>query len=304
MGARGLKQRESFLAELADRQFGLLRHADLMAAGLTRHDIAARIQARRLARLHHLVYAFGHTALRDEGRWLAALWACGDAAVLSHGSASAYNGWSVEDPGAPVHVTTTGTIRTRPGIVVHRVCRLDRVDVFRRHPFAVTTIPRTFVDLADVLTWREFRAVADAQASLRLDSIAAAQRRAGRRVGRGRVTRLIQADDAHTKSEFERRYLRFARAQGVPRPHGLNVKVAGHRADCLYAAERLVVELDGRAFHARRAQMRADRLRDTRYQVAGYLILRLVWDDLHPDEAAATAARVTALLGAWAQRET
>jgi len=41
---------------------------------------------------------------------------------------------------------------------------------------------------------------------------------------------------------------------------------------------------------------RADRHRDTDYQLAGFRILRLVWDDLHPDEVARTAGRVRAML--------
>jgi very-short-patch-repair endonuclease len=110
------------------------------------------------------------------------------------------------------------------------------------------------------------------------------------------VTRLIEADDAHTKSEFERRFLRFLKAQQLPPPDALNEDVAGHKADCVYRTRHLVVELDGRAYHRRRAQMRADRHRDVDYQLDGYLILRLVWDDLHDDEAAATARRVRRML--------
>jgi very-short-patch-repair endonuclease len=73
-------------------------------------------------------------------------------------------------------------------------------------------------------------------------------------------------------------------------------RVAGHLADCVHRSARLVVELDGRAFHERRAQMRADRHRDTDYQLDGHRILRLVWDDLHPDEATRTAGRVRRML--------
>jgi very-short-patch-repair endonuclease len=183
---------------------------------------------------------------------------------------------------------------------VHRVHALPPVDTFTAGPFRVTTIPRTFVDLADVMSWAEYRALADAQRHLHVDRIREAQARAGRRVGRGLVTRLVEADDAHTKSEFERRFLRFLAAQRIAAPSGLNVPVAGHKADCHYAVERLVVELDGRGFHARRAAMRADRHRDTDYQLAGHRILRLVWDDLHPDEGARTADRLRRMLVAGA----
>jgi very-short-patch-repair endonuclease len=82
----------------------------------------------------------------------------------------------------------------------------------------------------------------------------------------------------------------------VPLPDATNVAVAGHQVDALYARQRLVVELDGRATHARRAQMRADRGRDADVQVAGHRVLRLVWEDLDPEEAPRTRERLLALL--------
>lgn len=296
MSANGSTLREQRLVQVANRQFGILHQRDLRAEGLDRNDIATRVATHRLTRLHHLVFAFGHTALRDEGWWLAALMACGGRTVLSHYSAAAYHRWPIVPPDGDAHLSTTASHRSREGITIHRVKALARVDVHDAHPFRVTTIPRTLVDLADVLTWPAYRELADRQHRLYPDQIRAAQGRAGKRPGRGRVTRLIEADDVHTKSEFERRFLRFLDAHALPRPDALNERVAGHLADCLYRSPRLVVELDGRAFHDRRAQMRADRHRDTDYQLDGHRILRLVWDDLHPDEAARTADRVRRML--------
>ncbi len=300
MDERGNTVREQRLLAQATGQFGLLHHEHLRAADLGRGAIARRVETARLTRLHDEVYAFGHTALRDEGVWLAAQWAVGEDAVLSHRTAAAFHGWTLLDgiDTSVVHVTTTASRRSRRGIVVHRVRRLDRVDVFHSGHFVVTAIPRTFVDLADVLAWEQFRAVADAQPALRLDRIREAQARAPNRRGAPLVTRLIEADDAHTKSEFERRFLRFLAAHRLPRPDGVNVPLAGHKADCVFSERRVVVELDGRAFHRRRAQMRADRARDTDYQLAGFRIMRLVWDDLHPDEGPRTARRLRQMLAA------
>jgi very-short-patch-repair endonuclease len=296
MGASGGKDLETRLFELANAQEGLLRLDDLTALGLGRGAIRSRVAARRLNRVHDGVYAFGHTALRPQGRWLAALWTCAPTDVLSHFAAGQHHGWDVDDPEDRIHLTTTGRTCSRDDLVVHRTRHLDRVDVHHVHPLRVTTIPRTLVDLADVLSWPAYRALADAQRSLDVPRIREAQARTPKRPGAPLVTRLIEADDAHTKSEFERRFLRFLTAHALPRPSGLNVPVAGHTADCHYLAQRLVVELDGRAFHQRRAQMRADRHRDTDYQLHGHRILRLLWDDLHPDEAARTADRVRRML--------
>ncbi|UTI65935.1 endonuclease domain-containing protein [Paraconexibacter antarcticus] len=288
--------RDRRLFELANRQYGLIRHDQLIALGVAQHQVQAYLRNHRLTRVEADVYALGHTVLRDEGTWLAALWACGASDVLSHFTAGAFHGWRIPAGDGRIHLSTTDETTSRGDLAVHRVKSIPVVDVFRKAPFVVTTIPRTLVDLADVMDWQAFRRLADDLPSLDIARIRAAQDRAPGRAGRGRVRRLIEADDAHTKSEFERRFVRFCRRQGLPHPDELNHRIAGHSADCVYLGPRLVVELDGRAFHERRSQMRADRHRDTDYQLAGFRVLRLVWDDLHADETARTVARLRAFL--------
>ena len=285
------------LLELANRQHGILRRDDLLRMGLTRSGISRWVTACRLTRLHREVYALGHTALRPEARWLAAVWACGDGAVLSHLSAAAYHGLRDEGSDEPIHVSTTRSVKTRTGLVVHRVRSLPGVDVFRADPLRVTHAPRTVIDIADELEWPQFRAVVDCLPELHLARIRNAQQRAPGRQGAGLVARLIESADAHTKSEFERRYLRFAARVDLASPDRLNCKIAGQKADCVYDDARVVIELDGRAHHRRAGQMRKDRQRDRRYQAHGYVILRLVWDDLHPEEAQRTAAELRQMLG-------
>src|SRR5262249_9661661 len=156
----------------------------------------------------------------------------------------------------------------------------------------ITTIPRTVVDLAEVLSWTEFRNAADSLRHLEIESVRSALARVKGRHGAPLVRRLIEADEAHTKSEFERRFLRFATSSQISLPERTNKWVAGHLADCIYDSAWLVIELDGRAYHERRDQMRADRQRDSDYQLSGYRILRLVWDDLHPEAASKTTLKI------------
>jgi very-short-patch-repair endonuclease len=285
---------DKVLLEKANRQFGVLKLADLEEAGLTRSQISRRVKAGRLTRLHPQVYCLGHTALTDKGRWLAALWACGEGAVLSHATAVAFHGYGSAE--GDIHVTARGAARDYDGVVVHRVRQLDSRDVFHDHPFAVTTIPRMLVDCADLMPYSGLREVADQLPYLRLDRIKHAQDRAPNRKGAPSITRLLDADSGHTKSEFERRYLRTCTTYGLAKPDDTNQRIAGHKADCVYRHARLVIELDGRAYHRRRREMRRDRRRDSDYQLAGYRILRLVWDDLHRDEAGQTADRIRRFL--------
>jgi very-short-patch-repair endonuclease len=291
----GSTPRELELLRLADAQFGVVHDGQLIRRGLGRKAIQQRVNAGRLTRLHDGVYSWGHSALTREGRWLAALWATSPGSTLSHTTAAAFHDLAREVD-AEVHVSTTRSIRSREGIVVHRVRHLDRLDVRPAGLLRVTRIPRTVIDLADVVDWEELRAAVDTLRWFSPAQLRAAQRRAPGRAGRALVERLLEADEAHTKSELERRFLRLVRRHGLPRPDGLNVRVAGLKADCHYREPRVVVELDGRAFHQRRRQMAADRLRDERYQLSGHRVQRLLWDDFHPVVEAATSERVAQML--------
>lgn len=284
------------LAALALRQEGLLRRDDLVRAGLGRKAIADRARTSRLFVQLPGIYALGPGPFPRRTAWLAAIWWCGGDATLSHLSAGAFHGHGDEPAGAAVHITTTRAIRSRPGVGVHRTCHLDRLDSSRHGLLRVTNRSRTLVDEASLLPFAAFRARADRLKALPVTELAATLSRAPGRPGSTAARRLLAGEDTHAKSVLERRYSFFCRSHSVPRPTQLNAWIAGHKADCVHHGERLVIELDGRAYHERRAQMREDRRRDADYQLAGYRILRLTWWDLEPEWATSTAATVTSLL--------
>jgi predicted transcriptional regulator of viral defense system len=64
--------RDNELAALAATQHGVVSRAHVKACGLSDRAIVERVRAGRLHRIHRGVYAVGHTALRGEGRLLAA----------------------------------------------------------------------------------------------------------------------------------------------------------------------------------------------------------------------------------------
>ena len=98
------------IAVLAARQDGVVRHAQLHELGLTRRAIEHRRATGRLIDLHRMVYAVGHDRLSHAGRRLAAAWAYGPKAVLSHRSAAAT--WGLRGGGGNrLDVTVSGTIR-------------------------------------------------------------------------------------------------------------------------------------------------------------------------------------------------
>jgi very-short-patch-repair endonuclease len=61
--------------------------------------------------------------------------------------------------------------------------------------------------------------------------------------------------------------------------------VAGrwHEVDCLWRSDRLIVELDSRAFHETAIAFESDRARDRALQAAGWKVVRVTWRQLDRD---------------------
>ena len=130
---------------LAAKQHGVVSRRQLAAIGIDDSGIRRRVAQGRLHRVHPGVYAVGYSRLTAEGRWMAAVLACGRSAVLSHLDAAAL--WRIYDGmGARVHVTVLSR-RVVAGVWVHRARRLHPEDVTVRQEIPVTTAARTLVDL-------------------------------------------------------------------------------------------------------------------------------------------------------------
>ena len=86
-------------------------------------------------------------------------------------------------------------------------------------------------------------------------------------------------DDGPTRSAFEDAFLAFAKRHGLPRPE-VNRRVAGYEVDMLWQAQRLIVELDGYAFHHHRRPFERDRDKDADLVAAGYSVVRITWQRL------------------------
>lgn len=90
---------------------------------------------------------------------------------------------------------------------------------------------------------------------------------------------FVSLTDGPTRSQFEDRFLTFCERFGFPRPQ-VNVRVAGHLVDALFAAQRLIAELDSWDFHSGRPPFETDRDRDGDALAAGVRTLRITWDRL------------------------
>lgn len=288
------------IAALATRQHGVVALRQLLALQLGRRAIERRVAEGRLHRLHVGVYAVGHAAVSRHGAWMAAVLACGPRALLSHRDAAAL--WGLRDTARTrVDVTAPRSLDGRPGITLHRVRRLHPEDRTSRDGIPVTSVARTLLDLAEVLPAHNLPRVAEQAERLDLLDLRAVERLLARARGRHGLRPLAAvlagyAAAPATRSELERRFLQLCRQAHLP-PPAINVQVAGCEVDAAWRAQRLVVELDGHAYHRTRAAFERDRARDAALQLAGYRVLRLTHRRLQ-DEPAQALRTVRALLEA------
>jgi very-short-patch-repair endonuclease len=99
-----------------------------------------------------------------------------------------------------------------------------------------------------------------------------------------------------TRSEAERRLLALVRAARLPQPE-TNVRLGRYEVDMLWRRQRLVVEVDGFAYHGSRRAFERDRRRDADLTQAGYRVVRFTWRQI-TQEPEAVVARLAALIAA------
>jgi very-short-patch-repair endonuclease len=278
-------QRDAEIAKIAARQHGLVTSRQLESVGLGRPAVSERTRAGRLHRVHRGVYAVGHFALSIEGRWMAAVLACGEGAVLSHASAAALWGLLRSMAGGiDVSVPTHGGRGKRQGLRVHRCPSLATTvavaDLYGyaeqirpspltvRNGIPVTTVARTIADLRGTVPPRLVRR-ATRQAEI-----------AGMRVDGVRSDR--------TRSDLERDFLRLCRRYGLPRPQ-VNVKIGRWTIDFLWPAQRLAVETDSWGYHRGSVAFEDDHARDLDLRRRGYETCRYTERQVC-DEPSAVAA--------------
>jgi very-short-patch-repair endonuclease len=231
---------------------------------------------------------------------MAAVLACGDSAVLSHLSAAKlWQIWRRRTNG--IDVSAPKRHRSRPGIKVHCCRRLDPRDITVRDRIPVTTVARTLVDLADVLTPEQLANVIHEAAFRNRFDPTKTREAMERATGRhnlnilDRALALNAAGSAGTKSAHEDEFLTLIRKAGLPDPLpnvGVQTPTGRIEVDVLWPDQRLCVEIDGPG-HRRERTQREDRERDAALQDAGHDVVRFTSEDF-----ADAPGTLTARLGA------
>jgi very-short-patch-repair endonuclease len=291
-------------AWIAGRQLGLITPLQLHLVGIGRGVIRHRLVTGSLHGLYRGVYLLGHATPLPGARELGALIAVGERAVVSHESAAWLYGL-VERAPDEVAVTVVGrNCRSREGIRVHRVAALDRRDVQILDGILVTSPARALIDFAATATDDELEHAYDearARKLVREAEVDAALARARNRAGGAALRSLANRErgDGYTRSRAERLLRKLVAEAGLPKPI-FNIKVHGLEVDAYWPEHRLVLEVDGYAFHSGRRRFERDRDKDGTLVAHGLTVSRVTWEQLkhRPLRAAARIALALGIRGA------
>ena len=275
---------EKELARLAEAQHGVATRGQLLGAGLSASDIERRLRKGVLLAEYRGVYRVGHRAPSVEARYMAAVCACGDGALLSGRAAARLLGLLKDAEPGPEVITTTE--RRIEGIRTLRSRSFDRCDATAFRGIPITTVPRTLVDLAAVLAVDELARACHEAGVLHRATPAQVEAVLARRPnspGAGPLRRVLRGEVHVTLSKLERRFLALLREAGLVLPQ-TNRPAGGRRVDCRWPEQRLIVELDSYTFHQSRHAWEHDRRREREARARGDELRRYSYGDVidHP----------------------
>lgn len=286
-----MKDREATIAirGLAERQHGVVAHRQLMELDLGPGLVFRRQEAGLLIPLHKGVSALAHARITREGRWMAAVLACGPGAVLSHFHAGRL--WGLCGSYGPIEVLRqSGGFRSEGhrGVRLHQTRRLHSWEVTVEQGIPVVTMERVLLDLAGRMDSRRLERVL-VQAYKRGDlswsrlGRIITRRRGCKGVGKlRRIVLEVEPEALETRSVTEVDFLALCRESNLPTP-AVNVLVEGHLVDFLWTAQKVIVETDSWSHHGDRPTFEKDRQRDVELIAAGYDVHRATYKMLERD---------------------
>ena len=261
---------DKLIARVAANQWGVVDMDELREIGLSRQAISKRVAAGRLFPVYRGVWAVGHPRLSLEGRFLAAVKACGAGAALSHYCAAVLWGlrpWIHRFPDV-----TSPTLRRQPGINHHRS---DHIDATVHRGIPVVTPARAILDISATVPFESLRGAVNHGMGLNLlegPELVTFKGRGAKKL------RAVLATAAPTKSENENLVLHLMHEAGLPAPL-VNPSIDGTRyiPDFLWPDHRLILEADSRRFHGNMIARADDATRQLILEDMGLRVVRTTW---------------------------
>lgn len=298
---RGEKWRAA--ARIAERQHGVVSRDQLRQVGLSEAAIKQGVAAGRLYPLFRSTFAVGHPRRDRNCRLLAAVLACGEGTVVSHGSAAALLGLREFWPADIEVIAPVEAGRKFRGVRRRFVPPPAPEQITLKSGIPCTTPSRTIVDLAGLVGPKLLANTVEQAAVLRvlnvqeIDEILLEHRRRGAK----KLNRVLEpwrrySPHVRVRSRMEAKMLPLLTHHNLPIPE-CNAKLRIGRetfeVDFLWRAPRVVVETDGGRYHDNPVAQARDGHRNRALAQAGYRVPRIGWEELRdePDRAIAEIRR-------------
>jgi hypothetical protein len=244
-----------------DAQCGIVDRRQALRLGFSTRQIERRLSSGKWRRVHEGVYATFSGPLSREARLWAAVRRAGDGAMLSHQTAAEVQGLIDRPASGDIHLTVD--IRRRPvqrkpirGIVIHRSGQ-SRPQFPNSWKLPRTRVEDTVLDLVSAAATFEqgyswiARAVSRDLVTIAMLRATLAERRRVR--WRTWLADALEDSGEGVNSSLERRYVRdVEQAHGLPEAQRQARRTLGgrtHYKDNWYSEYRVVVEIDGPAYH-------------------------------------------------------
>lgn len=205
-------------------------------------------------------------------------------------------------PPRPILTAFIGNGEGRPDALIHRA-GLDAEEVTNWFGVAVTRPARTVIDIARDSGLRAGLVVADAALADGLVSVSeldAALVTKARWPGVRTARRVVELASPLAESPLETLSRLLVLDAGLPVPElqaVVHTRGGRYRVDALWRDQRVILEADGMLKYATPADLRAEKVRQENLERAGYVVIRVTWDDVM-HRPAETARRIEAALRA------
>jgi very-short-patch-repair endonuclease len=167
------------------------------------------------------------------------------------------------------------------GIRTRRSRKIDRRDATVFSGIPVTTVARTLVDLAAVLSPVELARACHEAGVLHGTTPAQVEAVLARRRNSrdaAKLSRVLRGEVPVTLSKLEQRFLELLQQAGLPLPR-TNRPTGGRRVDCRWPQQRVTVELDSFRHHQSRHAWEQDRRREREAHARGDEFRRYTYGD-------------------------
>ncbi|HEX5145196.1 MAG TPA: DUF559 domain-containing protein [Mycobacterium sp.] len=261
-------------------------------AGMHREAVQRRVRSGRWRRLSPGVYFVDDRPFTDAARVRAGVWAYGRHATASGLAAAWWHGLMVTAPGTvEVTMPRSANSRAHEGTRLRRR-DLDSADIVENRGLRVTALALTTVEAAARRGGGPAVMDTALQRHTDLPPLWQAHLRNKGRYGSPRARMLLQGAADGSRSAAERLLVRLFNSAGIT-GWSANHAVCGYVVDFAFSDAKVIVEIDGWAFHSDQAAFQNDRVRQNVLMLNGWTVLRFTWRDLvdQPERVIAAVRR-------------